>query len=247
MELKQQLSNMLARRYSPETKILDLTAMATDTEIANTGMFEGHSSQSKFFPALMKVCDGEFKTRQQKSEMVLGVTLANNNLPNLATVTTLAQTFPDLRNLDLSNNNIQDLKDLEAWRRKFRSLDWLILTGNPIETHVPSYREEMVKWFPSLRNINDTEIRRVPAGYGEPAIGKPEEQLQKEVFILQLTRETGMTLKYSNDCMEAAGWDMEAARHAFESSKVYMTTVSTPTIVLTASSKASIPPEGYLA
>ena len=211
---------MLGRRYNPETKILDLTTLGTDPEFASTGIFEEHSSQSKFFPALMKICDSVFTSRKQKAEMVLGITLANNNLPNVASVTTLAPTFPDLKNLDLSNNNIRSLKSLEAWRRKFRSLEILLLTGNPIETEEPTYGEEVVKWFPTLRYLNGVEIRRIPEGYAAAAIGKSEEQLQTETVTLQFAQETGMTLHFSTMCLEAAGGNLDVARQAFEASKV---------------------------
>jgi nuclear RNA export factor len=158
-ELKGKITAMLTRRYNAELKLLDLSALGNDSEFANTGMFETHSRQAKFFPALMRVCDMMFSSHVQKKEAVLSVTLANNTLPNLATVTTLAETFPDLKNLDLSNNNFKDLAALSAWRWKFRSLDHLVLTGNPIETQVPNYQQDMLKWFPTLRSLNTVQVR----------------------------------------------------------------------------------------
>lgn len=159
VQLKQKMTAMLSRRYNGELKLLDLSSLGTDTEFANTGMFATHSRQAKFFPALMKVCDATFGTAAAKREAIVSVTLSNNTLPDLATVTTLSQTFPEIKNLDLSNNGFQNLGALEAWRWKFRSLDHLILTGNPLETQVPNYKNEVLKWYPKLRMLNGVQVR----------------------------------------------------------------------------------------
>ena len=150
---------MLKRRYHPELKLLDLSGLGTDPEFANSGMFDTSVRQTKFFLALMKVCDTVAKDPEQKREAVVSVSLANNALSNMYPVTTLAQTFPDIRNLDLSNNNVNDLSAMEAWRWKFRSLDHLILAGNPIESQDPTYQVEILKWYPKLRTLNNIQVR----------------------------------------------------------------------------------------
>ena len=223
--LKEKFATMLERRYNPTTKLLDLTTLGKDPEFATSGIFQEHSTESKFFPALMRICDDKWPSRQLKSELVLGITLARNDLPSVVPITTLAQTFPDLKNLDLSNNKISTLKDLEPWRHRFKSLTWLVLGGNPIEKEVPAYHEEIVQWYPTLLTLNDSEVPRVPVGYAVAVPGKTEEQLQMEVLTLQLTQETGLTLKFSKLCLEAATWNMEGARQAFETNKVCLSIV----------------------
>lgn len=158
-QLKEKMTAMLTRRYNPELRLLDLSALGLDPEFANTGMFDTAARQSKFFPALMKVCDSVFTSLEQKREAVVSVTLANNNLPNLSSVTTLPQTFPELKNLDLSNNDLKNLAAIEAWRWRFRFLDHLVLAGNPIETAEPAYKDELLKWYPKLRTLNSIQVR----------------------------------------------------------------------------------------
>lgn len=153
------LKAVLSRRYSQELKLLDLSHLGTDPELVNIGMFSTNSRESKFFPALMKVCESIFTTSQQKKEAIVSVSLADNNLTSIASVTTLAQTFPALINLDLSNNQLHNLSALEGWRWKFRHLDHLILSGNPLEAEVPSFKDDILKWYPTLRLLNHIPVR----------------------------------------------------------------------------------------
>lgn len=153
------LKDFLSRRYNPETKLLDLSQTGSDPELLNIGMFDTTSRGSKFFPALMKICDGLFTSPREKEEAVASVSLANNALLNITAVTTLSQTFPHLKNLDLSNNHIPDLKAMESWRWKFPRLERLILSGNPLEMNQADAGAMFMKWYPSLTHINDTQVR----------------------------------------------------------------------------------------
>lgn len=136
-----------------------MSKLRNDPQLVNIGMFNTTSRESKFFPALMKICDSIFTTAHEKEEAIVSVSLANNALPNIASITSLSQTFPGLKNLDLSNNQVKNLNALEGWRWKFRKLDHLVLTGNPIETEEPHYKDDIVKWYPTLRTLNTTQIR----------------------------------------------------------------------------------------
>ena len=111
-DLKVRLRAMVKRRHDPETKFFDLTTLAKDPEIENTGMFESKSREAKFFPALMAICETIFPSGFKRKEAVISVSLASNDLPSVAAVTTLAQTFPNIKNLDLSNNKLSDFKAL---------------------------------------------------------------------------------------------------------------------------------------
>lgn len=153
------LKAVLSRRYNVEAKLLDLSQIGTDPELVNIGMFNSTSRESKFFPALMKVCDGLFKSEREKEEAVISISLASNALPDLQSVTTLAQTFPAIKNLDISNNLFQDLKALQGWRWKFRKIQHIILLGNPLETKQPNYKEEILKWYPTLTLLNNIQVR----------------------------------------------------------------------------------------
>lgn len=156
---KQLLQQVLGKRYNPETKLLDLSSLSKDPDLNAAGVFNAVLTQSKLFPALMKLCDNQFKSAEEKRETVQSVTLANNDLISVSPVTTLAQTFPELQNLDLSNNSLNDLNSLLPWRHKFRHLKLLVLSGNPIEKNSPEYASEIMKWFRKLRILNGTEVR----------------------------------------------------------------------------------------
>ena len=153
------LKDFLFRRYNPEMKFLDLSALSKDTELVNIGMFKSSSRESKFFPALMKVCDNHFTDAKSKEEAIVSVSLADNALVSTSPVTALAQTFPALKNLDLSNNQIKSLAALEGWRWKFRKLNHLVTFGNPIESEVPSYQQDILRWYPLLTMINNNQVR----------------------------------------------------------------------------------------
>lgn len=153
------LKSVLARRYNADAKLLDLTSLGTDPDLKASAIFDSRSTTSKFFPALMKVLDNQFETAAAKHDAILSVTLANNDLPNLTGVTSLAQTLPQLRNLDLSNNAFKDLAAIEAWRRKFPKLDHLVLAPNPLEQKEPDYAIKVMNWYPKLRLLNNIQVR----------------------------------------------------------------------------------------
>lgn len=153
------LKSLLSRRYSPNLKLLDLSNLGSDRELLNMGMFNTASRESKFFPVLMKICDMVFTTSKEKAEAINSVSLAGNALTSIASVTSLAQTFPAILNLDLSNNQLRNLQALDGWRWKFRKLEHLILSGNPLGSENPGYKDEIVKWYPALRMLDNVQVR----------------------------------------------------------------------------------------
>lgn len=159
LETRQRLTSALFRRYDASTKLLNLSALGKDPELLQMGTFDKTSTTSKMFLALMTVCDQNFINEQQKREAVISVSLAENELRNISLVTSLAQTFPDLKNLDLSNNKFENMSALSGWRWRFRSLDHLVLTGNPLERVEPNYKDDVLRWYPSLRMLNGVQVR----------------------------------------------------------------------------------------
>ena len=153
------LKSLLSRRYSVDTKLLDLSQLGSDAELVELGILNTTSTESKFFPALMKVCSTVFTTAREKDDAIISVSLANNALTDIHSVSTLSQTFPALRNLDLSNNQISNLEKLEGWRWKFRKLEQLIVTGNPLEVNEPRYKADILRWYPTLLMLNNEQVR----------------------------------------------------------------------------------------
>ena len=149
---------MLSRRYNEEQKFLDLSDLQNDTVLESLGMMIAPSkTKSKFFPALMKVCNAIFVGEEEKKVSVQKVSLANNKLVNVSHVTALSQTFPALLDLDLSNNALEDMSSMEAWRWKFRYLDCLTITGNLVDA--PINLNEFLHWYPTLRTLNGQRVR----------------------------------------------------------------------------------------
>ncbi|KAI9845809.1 MAG: nuclear mRNA export, poly(A)+RNA binding protein [Sclerophora amabilis] len=157
--VKQVLSEILSRRYDPANKYLDLSALGKDSELVGLGTFNRTSTSSKFFPALMRICDDHFANKEQKREAIVSISLADNELKNVSLVTSVALTFPDIKNLDLSRNKFENLGAISAWRWRFKNLDHLILSGNPLEQVDPSYSNTLRRWYASLRLLNHQQIR----------------------------------------------------------------------------------------
>ncbi|KAF2707587.1 NTF2-like protein [Pleomassaria siparia CBS 279.74] len=151
--------DFLERRYDASMKLLTLSDMAADEKIKESGIFDNPSRQSKLFPVLMAILERQLKTTEARREAIHSVTLSNNGLYNLDIVKELAYTLGHIKNLDLSHNNITSTKDLEAWKNKFRGLELLVLTGNPLETSQPGWEQEIIKWYPRLRLLNGVQVR----------------------------------------------------------------------------------------
>ncbi|KAL4864124.1 hypothetical protein BDV12DRAFT_16843 [Aspergillus spectabilis] len=157
-DTKSKMTAILERRYFKDAKLLNLSKLGADPDLVAMGIFGTSSTENKFFPALMKVWELNFDSATARREAVESISLADNQLANISVVTTLSQTFPDLKNLDLSNNSFKDAQALIGWRWKFRKLQFLDLTGNPFSAD-PTFKDTMLKWYPELRTLNNTQVR----------------------------------------------------------------------------------------
>ncbi|KAL7272697.1 nuclear mRNA export, poly(A)+RNA binding protein [Rhizina undulata] len=143
------LEQVLANRYNAEAKFLDLSRLGQDPLLRQTGFFSLSSTTSKMFPAMMHVANKRFDNASSKRMAVQSVSLAYNELKDVSMVTSLSLTFPDLKNLSLEGNRIENWKALEGWRHRFKFIEEIVMTGNPI-TQLPGYKEEAVKRWPYL-------------------------------------------------------------------------------------------------
>ena len=150
---------VLIRRYNSSLKLLDLSHLKADPELVNLGLFSTLAREAKLFPVLMTVCDGMFTTQEQKVETISSISLAGNALTSIASVIALADTFPALKNLDLSDNRLRNLNALAGWRSKFRQLEHLVLSGNPLDTEESVYKDAILQWYPSLRMLNTLQVK----------------------------------------------------------------------------------------
>ncbi|KAI9680936.1 MAG: nuclear mRNA export, poly(A)+RNA binding protein [Trizodia sp. TS-e1964] len=161
-ETKAILLKVLQDRYDPMLKLLNLAELGKDAELVKLGTFDQRTTTMKFFPTLMALCNEIFANREEKRNAILSVSLARNDLTNISLVYSLASTFPDLKNLDLSNNKLADMQALEGWRTRFQLLEVLLLNGNPIAS-IPGFESDLMDRYPLLYNINEIAIRPIPS------------------------------------------------------------------------------------
>ncbi|TPX11207.1 uncharacterized protein E0L32_001025 [Thyridium curvatum] len=158
-ERKAQLQQVLGQRYNIERKLLDLSALGQDPILIGMGYLEDKERAEKTFKVLMAICDETFPTAKAKREAVESVSLANNSIDWVGQVFALAETFPDLKHLDLSGNQFNSLKSLGRWRGQFRDLETLLLNENPIQVAEPNHQAEVLEWFPKLTTLSNVQVR----------------------------------------------------------------------------------------
>lgn len=179
-EAKETLRNIravLEERYAVAEKVLNLSLLGQDEKLRKMGFFEETHTVGKLFPVMMVVCNDIFTEPEKKVEFVPSVRLARNAIHNVSMVNDLADTFPDLQNLDLEDNQIQDLRGLDSWRHKFRNLERLRLNGNPITTIFSDYKDRLMEWYPKLYKLNDVQIR----SEGEVALAVERAKIAEDV------------------------------------------------------------------
>ncbi|CAI6284498.1 unnamed protein product [Periconia digitata] len=229
-EVAEMLKAFLGRRYDVEQKLLNLNTIAEDEEVAKSGMFDSAKTQAKFFPALMTICDQTLKTTaQDKKEVIHSVTVSGNNLPNAELIKSLATTLPHIRNLDLSGNKFASMKDLKAFKNRFRFLEHLI-----IEVGQPGWEEELISWFPKLRILNSQQVRPDPAAAKEANAGSgpssapaavpasdsvPVLTAEQEAMVAYVIKETNLKRELAVQCLEAGTWNIDNAAQLFLAQK----------------------------
>jgi len=157
-ETKQKLTAVLAKRYSPEQKLLDLSALGADDILSSMGTFDSQNLAEKAFKALVHLASSQYTNADEKKEAMQAVSMARNEINDVDQVFQLAHSLPDLRRLDLSGNKLDSLAKISKWQHRFRFLEELHLTDNPIMTQ-ENVVPQLLEWFPSLQNLNGQQIR----------------------------------------------------------------------------------------
>ncbi|EPE07868.1 mrna export factor mex67 [Ophiostoma piceae UAMH 11346] len=159
LERKAQLQQVLGVRYDSPSQLLNLSALGEDPVLIGMGYLQDKERAEKTFKVLMTICDEIFPTADAKQKAVTSVSLANNNIDWVGQVYVLAETFPDIKHLDLSGNGFKQLKSLNRWRGRFRNLETLLMMGNPVETEDANFKTELMQWFPKLMNLSNVQVR----------------------------------------------------------------------------------------
>ncbi|CCD27313.1 Mex67p NDAI_0K01220 [Naumovozyma dairenensis CBS 421] len=144
--------NTLFKRYDPQSKMLNLGNLYNDPDLVSQGLFSKPSTQSKLLPGLLKVASKEPQL------IVDSLNLSDNSIKDVKSLSTLAQTFPNLKNLCLANNQIFKIQSLDIWKNKFKELRELLMTNNPI-TNSQMYKTEMLRLFPKLIVLDNVIVR----------------------------------------------------------------------------------------
>lgn len=228
------MKEFLGRRYDANTKLLNLSTIASDEEILSSGVFASEGAQRKFFPALMKVCDAMIPDPEAREAAIESVTLAGNGLQNTHVVYTLVHTFRHIKNLDLSNNAFPALSALQPWKGRFRNLEHLVVDPFP----AAGWEEELTAWFPKLKLLNGTPVRgeginpinsnsnmnninanmQIPMTNTPPPMADPDLQ-RKEEMILYVQQQTNLKRDFAVQCLEAGGWNIDQAGVLFAQSQ----------------------------
>ncbi|KAL2020853.1 hypothetical protein VTK56DRAFT_7844 [Thermocarpiscus australiensis] len=152
------LKEVLARRYNAEQKLLDLSALGADETLSSLGIFESARLAEKSFSALVHLASIEYQDPEEKRAAIQAISLARNDIQDVDQVNDLVLSFPHLLRLDLSDNRIVSVSKISQWQHEFRCLEELHLTGNPVVSQ-PNYLPQIIKWFPSLQNLDGRQIR----------------------------------------------------------------------------------------
>ncbi|KAF9879103.1 mRNA export factor mex67 [Colletotrichum karsti] len=213
-ETKSKVTNIMSLRYDIENKLLKLDALNQDEGLIQMGILDSKDRAEKLFKVMMVICDNLFKTPQAKIDAIHSISLANNGIDSVIRVEDLAETFPDLKNLDLSGNQIETIGGLSRWKGKLRKLETLYLTGNPLPLADPKVMAELLQFFPKLQNVNGEQL--TPEQIEQiKAAGRPQPIPQRgpdfrdangigEAFLLEFfvgfdSDRTGLLAKYYDD------------------------------------------------
>jgi len=228
-EIEQIIISVLQKRYIAADKYLNLESLALDPEIQAAGLAQ--YSAKEFFEILFHTIKTKiFPTEKERREMVTSISLRNISLSSAGDVFGLPKAFPELKNLDLSQNNISETGDLRFWRHQFRNLEHLILSENPIDLK-PETMETMIKWYPNLKLYNKVPVKQeqqppqaaVSAGIvppQTPSIAAPPvqstspssaEQHLKQQMAIAFATQTRLKPALAEECLAANNWDFQQA------------------------------------
>lgn len=169
-----------------------MTQLSQDPILQQMDMFN-QATPEKVFRALMVILEENFKTAQAKREGVASISLKGNNIDDVSQIGALAETFPDLINLDLSENQFKESKALRKWSHRLQKLETILLNDNPIAAD-PSHVADFMKWWPRLQNLSGVLVRskeqveaaqKIPKVFPIPQFGSDFRDVNRigEVFL----------------------------------------------------------------
>lgn len=150
-ELTQAMIEVIRSRYNAADKFLNLSELATHPTIVALGL--NSREPEKVFRVLFITLEQHvFETREKRAEMIESVSFAKNGLTTVKEIIGASSTFYKIKNLDLSDNQLNKITDLTWWKSRFPDLEQIILSGNPVDS--PQTRAEVRKWYRNLKGYN---------------------------------------------------------------------------------------------
>ncbi|KAH7884498.1 hypothetical protein F5I97DRAFT_1812991 [Phlebopus sp. FC_14] len=178
------------RRYSSETRFLNLESMADDQELGKHGLLPpgvpGSSS---------KEAQVIFKLASQLKPTIQTISLANNNIGSGQMLSTLAHYLPQLANLSLQNNNLRVWRDIDyisGKRGKLEHLRELILLGNPLREievkngRADNYKSAIARRFTSLVMLDQQAIATIAFDAPGPSAPASEKRPTATTFPYEM-------------------------------------------------------------
>ncbi|MCJ1404678.1 hypothetical protein MMC11_007904 [Xylographa trunciseda] len=143
---------MIRRRYTSHDNVLNLSSLAKDQDLDNLYL----RNRASFFRELMQICQNLFQNGTAYTARIID--LSSNNLTDLDLISTFTQTFPNLIGLSLAHNSFMTTEPLSQWGRELQELEGLDLNGNPFLTRSPTWRDDILQWYPRLTHLNGAPV-----------------------------------------------------------------------------------------
>ena len=188
-DLETSIAEVIRRRYNAGEKFLDLSALAADPDFQRLGI--SNSSAEKVFKVLFVVTEKlVFETKQKRMDMVESVSFKNNGIKNVKEILGASSTFYSIKNLDLSDNNIERIGELAPWKARFPKLEQIIISGNPVDS--PNLRQELQKWYRNLKTYNMLPLQ-APFDGAQQAMSTDTMTINDPSFTASLQQNIGVT------------------------------------------------------
>ncbi|KAI5479212.1 nuclear RNA export factor 1/2 [Pseudohyphozyma bogoriensis] len=160
----------LQARYDPGSRMLNLENMAGDTILNNAGL---KAPGEKGAPS--SVAGALWKLASEMFPDVISLSLANNKLTSVLPLSPylLTTSLPNIQNVSFASNSLARIRDLDPFspsigkprgdgkQKGWAKLQELVMTGNPLVgtgDAEASYRSEVARRFPALRQLDQTPL-----------------------------------------------------------------------------------------
>ncbi|VVC28362.1 Hypothetical protein CINCED_3A015947 [Cinara cedri] len=160
-EIREKMVEVMATRYNPSTKSLDLSQFYACSLFTEKQLFVTLNRPAVLLVALNIVA------QHTKSEL-FGLSLENNHIYMGEGLIWIRRLFPNLKVLDLAGNKFSDLNELNGLHGF--SIEVINLSRNPVSDTEDKerYRQDVQQLFPMLNKLDNTEL---PLRYSAAVVG----------------------------------------------------------------------------